>query len=56
MSFDFARIWKSKRALRKRLAAQPIAEKLRLLDALRERAVTLGAAGSQPASNTQEQP
>jgi hypothetical protein len=41
MSFDFERIWKSKRALRERLAALPIAEKLRLLDAMRERAVAI---------------
>lgn len=43
MGFDFERIWESKRALSERLTASPIAEKLRLLDALRERAVTLRA-------------
>jgi hypothetical protein len=41
MNFDFERIWKSKRALRERLAARPISEKLRLLDAMRERTVAL---------------
>lgn len=42
MKFDFERLWESKRALRKRLANAPIAEKLRMLDALRERALTIG--------------
>ena len=41
MSFDLEKILASKRALRRDLAARPIAEKLRMLDALRERAVTL---------------
>ena len=41
MSFDREKILESKRALRRDLAARPIAEKLRMLDALRERAVTL---------------
>ena len=56
MSFDFERIWKSKRALSERLAARPLAEKLRLLDALRARAIALRAAGSQPGVKVQEQP
>jgi hypothetical protein len=47
MSFDFERIWKSKRALRERLAARPVAEKLRLLDAMRERAVAIRASARQ---------
>jgi len=54
MSFDFERIWKGKRALSERLAARPLAEKLRMLDALRERAVALRAAGSQPAVKVRE--
>ena len=37
MSFDLRKILESKRALRRDLAARPMAEKLRLLDALRER-------------------
>ena len=41
MSFDLEKILASKRALRRELAARPIAEKLRMLDALRERALTL---------------
>ena len=46
MKFDFKLISKSKRALRRRLVALPPAEKLRMLDALRERAVVLGKAKS----------
>ena len=41
MSFDLDRILESKRALRRQLAARPVAEKLRLLDAMRERAVAI---------------
>lgn len=41
MSFDLEKIIGSKRALRRDLAARPIAEKLRMLDALRERTLTL---------------
>jgi len=44
MSFDISRILESKRALRKRLAARPVAEKLRMLDALRERTLALRSA------------
>jgi len=44
MSFDLEKILESKRALRRDLAARPIAEKLRMLDALRERALTLRTA------------
>jgi hypothetical protein len=43
MSFDLERILASKRALRRNLAARPIAEKLRMLDALRERALAIRA-------------
>jgi hypothetical protein len=42
MSFDLDKIWKDKREFRRRLAARPIAEKLRMLDALQERALELG--------------
>ena len=45
MSFDLAKILQSKRAFRQRLAARPIAEKLAMLDALRERALTLRSSG-----------
>jgi hypothetical protein len=36
MTFDLQDILKSKRALRRELAALPLAEKLRMLDALRD--------------------
>jgi hypothetical protein len=41
MTFEMREILKSKQALRQRLAAKPIAEKLRLLDELRERTLTI---------------
>ena len=41
MSFDLEKIIASKRAQRRGFATRPIAEKLRMLDALRERALTL---------------
>ena len=43
MSFDLERILESKRARRRELATRPIAEKLRMLDALRERTLALRA-------------
>ncbi len=46
MSFDLAKILKSKRESRQRVAAKPIEEKLALLDALRERALALRSARS----------
>jgi len=45
MTFDLAKILQSKRAFRQRLAARPIAEKLAMLDALRERALALRSSG-----------
>ncbi len=45
MSFDLQKILKSKRAVRRRLAARPMAEKLRLLDALRERELAIRGSG-----------
>lgn len=44
MSFDLQRILESKRAFRQRLTARPIAEKLRMLDELRARAMSLRGA------------
>jgi len=44
MSFDLEKILASKRALRRNLAARPIAEKLRMLDAMRERALAIRTA------------
>ena len=41
MTFDLARMLESKRALRTRLAALPIAEKLAMLDVLRERELAI---------------
>jgi hypothetical protein len=56
VSFDFAQLWKSKRALRERLAARPLAEKLRMLDAMRERAVSIRAAKPARVAAAHEQP
>jgi hypothetical protein len=58
MSFDLQKILESKRAFRRDLAARPIAEKLRLLDALRERELALrGRAGhSTSAAKLREEP
>ena len=50
MTFDLDKILESKRAMRKRLAALPIGEKLRMLDALRER--TLAIRGKRPAGKS----
>ena len=41
MSFDLQKILESKRALRRDLATRPVAEKLRMLDALRERELAI---------------
>ena len=41
MSYDLQKILESKRALRRNLAARPIAEKLKMLDALRERELAI---------------
>ncbi len=41
MIFDLAKIEQGKRALRRDLAARPIAEKLRMLDTLRERELAI---------------
>ena len=41
MKFEFHNIGESKSALRKELAARVIAEKLRMLDALRERTLSI---------------
>jgi hypothetical protein len=41
MSLDLQKILESKRALRRSLAARPVAEKLRMLDALRERELAI---------------
>jgi hypothetical protein len=41
MNFDLQRVLESKRAFRQKLAAKPLAEKLRLLDELRARALAI---------------
>ena len=41
MNFDLEKIIEGKRALRRNLAARPIAEKLRLLEAMRERELAI---------------
>ena len=51
MSFDLQAILKGKRALRRELAARPLAEKLRLLDALRERALAIRPAKPAPGAD-----
>ena len=57
MNFDLEKILASKRALRNELAARPIAEKLRMLDALRERTLALRPTpGSMPDALYEEPP
>jgi hypothetical protein len=57
MSFDLQAILKRKHALRRELAARPLAEKFRMLDALRERALALRPAKPAPgASALREEP
>ena len=58
MSFDLEKILESKRALRRDLAARPIAERLRMLDALRERELAIRGHASYPtaAAALREQP
>ncbi len=46
MTFDLPTILAGKQARRAQLAALPIVEKLRMLDAMRERAVTLREAAT----------
>ncbi len=50
MSFDLQKILESKRALRRNLAARPVAEKLRLLDTLRERELAIRGRAAHPGS------
>lgn len=50
MSFDLVKILESTRRFRQRLAARPVAEKLAMLDALRERALAVRAAKPVPES------
>ena len=57
MSLDLEKILESKRALRRNLAARPVAQKLRMLDALRERELAIrGGAGHCGSSALREEP
>lgn len=56
MSFDFAQLWNDTRALRGRAAARPLLEKLQMLDALRERALSIRGARLREAPTLQKQP
>jgi hypothetical protein len=57
MSLDLQKILESKRALRKNLAARPVAEKLRMLDALRERELAIRrTAAPSDSNNLREEP
>lgn len=49
MTFDLQRILESKRALRRSLAQRPVAEKLALLDVLRDRVRAIRAAATRRA-------
>ncbi len=54
MTFDLQRILESKRALRRSLAQRPVAEKLALLDALRDRVRAIRAAATARDMDTKE--
>jgi len=52
MSFDLRKILESKTDFRRDLAARPIAEKLRILDAMRERELAIrGRPGHPPSAD-----
>jgi hypothetical protein len=51
MSFDLTRILESKRAYRRELASLPVAEKLAMLDALRDRTLAIRAAAKRAEAN-----
>jgi len=56
VSVDWQKVSESKQAYRRKLAALPIAEKLRLLDAMRERAVTIREATHRESITVHEEP
>ena len=56
MTFDLSKILQSKRVFRQQLAARPIEEKLAILDALRERALTLRESKIAAAGDLREEP
>jgi hypothetical protein len=51
LKLELQRILESKRALRRKFAAWPIAEKLRMLDALRERELAIRRNSAPPEPN-----
>lgn len=53
MSFDLCKILESKRAMRRDLAARSIGEKLRLLDALRERELAIRSSQPRPDASSE---
>lgn len=52
MTFEMKEILRSKQAFRKKLAAKPYAEKLALLEQLRERALSIGASKPRTSADT----
>lgn len=56
MTFDLQQIIESKRARRRALAQRPVAEKLAMLEALRDRTRTLRAAASRSAATGVSKP
>ena len=57
MSFDLQKILASKLALRRNLAARPVAEKLRILDALRKRELAIrGLTGCSDSPDVRDEP
>ena len=54
MTFDLSKVVEGKRKMRERLAALPIAEKLRILDALQERTLAIRASRRLP--RTKDEP
>ncbi len=56
MTFDLQQIIESKRTWRRALAQRPVAEKLAMLDALRDRARTIRAAASRPEATGVREP
>jgi hypothetical protein len=57
MRLDLQKILESKRVLRRDLASPPVAEKLRMLDALRERELAIRrGAGSSDSNKLREEP
>ena len=58
MTFDLTRILESKREFRRQLAARPVAEKLAMLDVLRERelAIRQSSQSAKESSTLHEEP